>query len=121
MLDPAAVICMDCSMQLTHDWLLSNSVYQVVDMFGSGLPVCAAAYSCINELVKDGQNGLLFSSPQELAAALQRLLNDFPSPLAECSTMKDSMKDMPFESWEGAWERVVLPVVIRRRSMSANH
>ena len=47
---------------------------QVVDMFGCGLPVCAKAFSCIGELVTDGQDGLLFSSPQQLAEQWQALL-----------------------------------------------
>ena len=38
---------------------------QVLDMYGCGLPVCAANYACIGELVKDGRNGLLFNEAGE--------------------------------------------------------
>jgi beta-1,4-mannosyltransferase len=51
---------------------------KVVDMFGCGLPVCARAYSCINELVVERGNGLLFSSPSELADQLLELFQGFP-------------------------------------------
>jgi len=44
---------------------------KVVDMFGCGLPVCSADYSCIQELVTPGDNGLLFQSPQQLADRFQ--------------------------------------------------
>jgi len=54
---------------------LSNPIErarQVVDMFGCGLPVCAAAYACIGELVAHGDSGLLFSGPGQLAGQLAR-------------------------------------------------
>eukprot|EP00171_Calliarthron_tuberculosum_P000044 IDg44t1 len=43
---------------------------KVVDMLGCGLPVAALRYNCIRELVRDGQNGVLFSDAQELVAVL---------------------------------------------------
>jgi hypothetical protein len=41
---------------------------QVVDMFGCQLPVLAVRYACIDELVEDGRNGLLFDDAPGLAA-----------------------------------------------------
>lgn len=40
---------------------------KVVDMFGARLPVCALSFSCISELVKENENGMLFSTADELA------------------------------------------------------
>jgi hypothetical protein len=47
-------------------------------MFGSGLPVCAAFYPAVHELVGHEYNGLLFSSPSELVAHLLRLFQLAP-------------------------------------------
>ena len=49
---------------------------KVVDMFGCGIPVCSANYSCVNELVHDQKNGLLFDDSSELASQLKVYLFD---------------------------------------------
>lgn len=43
---------------------------KVVDMFGCGVPVLARNFACINELVRDGINGRVFDTPEELAQQL---------------------------------------------------
>ena len=53
--------------------LKQGAVLQVVDMFGCGLPVCAASYKCVGELVQEGEVGLTFESCQELAQQLVNL------------------------------------------------
>jgi beta-1,4-mannosyltransferase len=39
---------------------------KVVDMFGCGLPVLAKSFPCIAELVRDGKNGRVFDTGEEL-------------------------------------------------------
>ncbi|KAG8231694.1 hypothetical protein J437_LFUL007469 [Ladona fulva] len=51
---------------------------KVVDMFGSGLPVCAYRYKCLGELVQDGVNGLTFSTSEELAKHVINWFKGFP-------------------------------------------
>jgi beta-1,4-mannosyltransferase len=41
--------------------------FEVVDMFGCGLPVAAKGFPALPELVKDGINGMIFNTPEELA------------------------------------------------------
>lgn len=85
---------------------------KVVDMFGCGLPVCAVSYSCIKELVKVEQNGLLFSSSSELADELMMLFKGFPE---ECDMLK-SLRNGVLEKgccakWDFGWEENALPLI----------
>ena len=84
---------------------------QVVDMFGCGLPVCAAEYPCIGELVRDGENGLLFSDAQQLAQHLLLLLEGFPAGRGgRLQQMRSHLEQHPFPGWADAWERSALPL-----------
>ncbi|KAL0918161.1 hypothetical protein M5K25_010154 [Dendrobium thyrsiflorum] len=85
---------------------------KIVDMFGSGLPVCAVSYSCIKELVKDGENGLLFSSSSELANQLMMLFEGFPD---KCDALKalqnGALATGSSSSWSTEWETYAFPVI----------
>ncbi|WVZ55701.1 hypothetical protein U9M48_006328 [Paspalum notatum var. saurae] len=85
---------------------------KVVDMFGCGLPVCAASFSCIEELVKVNRNGLLFSTSSELADELMMLFKGFPE---ECNTLKSlkqgAMNTASSSKWSTEWETNALPLV----------
>jgi beta-1,4-mannosyltransferase len=39
---------------------------KVVDMFGCAVPVLAKGFACIDELVKHGENGLVFDTGEQL-------------------------------------------------------
>ncbi|XP_054417064.1 chitobiosyldiphosphodolichol beta-mannosyltransferase-like [Pongo abelii] len=73
---------------------------KVVDMFGCCLPVCAVNFKCLHELVKHGENGLVFEDPGELAAQLQ--LNQFRKNLRESQQLR----------WDESWVQTVLPLVM---------
>lgn len=51
---------------------------KVVDMLGCGLPVLALDFSCLDELVINGRNGLTFSDAAGLERGLEAVLADFP-------------------------------------------
>ncbi|CAN1342396.1 UDP-glycosyltransferase TURAN [Linum perenne] len=85
---------------------------KVVDMFGCGLPVCAVAYSCIHELVKVGENGLLFSSSSELADQLLMLFEGFPGKCNTLASLRDGAMEAAGSSrWVSEWEEHAKPVI----------
>ncbi|MQL70200.1 hypothetical protein Taro_002511, partial [Colocasia esculenta] len=85
---------------------------KVVDMFGCGLPVCAVSFSCIKELVKVDENGLLFSSSSELADELLLLLKGFPDRCDALRSLRDGALRMGSSSrWSTTWEKHALPLI----------
>lgn len=82
-------------------------------MFGSGVPVLAVHFPCLHELVRHGENGLIFKNSVELKDDIVNLL--FPSmircgeELAELHQLRDNAKQI--ESWDENWERVMLPIL----------
>lgn len=80
-------------------------------MFGCGLPVCAAAYACIGELVSHGDSGLLFSGPAQLAAQLTDLLGGFPGAESlALARMRHTVSAAAAVTWDASWRSVVLPM-----------
>lgn len=51
---------------------------KVVDMLGCELPVCALDFSCLDELIQDGKNGLIFRDAEGLERQLESLLTTLP-------------------------------------------
>lgn len=45
-------------------------------MFGAGIPVLAINYLTLKELLKDGQNGLIFDNAEQLSSSLCDLVNN---------------------------------------------
>ncbi|KAF9229756.1 glycosyltransferase family 33 protein [Gyrodon lividus] len=102
---------------------------KVVDMFGCGLPVCALDFACLPELVKDGQNGLVFKNAKQLADQVEMLLASFPnataleklrSSLRRASQTRGSQPlqhkesvDWEWGTWANNWNRVVKPLVLK--------
>ncbi len=83
-------------------------------MFGCGLPVCALAYSCIGELVSHKHNGLLFSTPQQLA---QQLVECFRAEgggaggSALLAQLRKGVLGASLARWHDTWRKTVLPVL----------
>jgi beta-1,4-mannosyltransferase len=84
---------------------------KIADMFGVGLPVCALNYGpCLTELVRHGENGLLFSTADELAGQLCELVGEAGGG----ETLARLAAGVPADSrldWQAAWVGEVWPVV----------
>lgn len=85
---------------------------KVVDMFGCGLPVCAAEFNCIGELVVDEQNGLVFESEMQLEEKLQALLKDFPRNQERLMELRRGVEESQSVCWEENWKKCAKPVIL---------
>ncbi|KIM32767.1 glycosyltransferase family 33 protein [Serendipita vermifera MAFF 305830] len=94
---------------------------KIVDMFGCHLPVCALDFSCLNELVKDGKNGLVFKDAQGLAGHLESLLLGFPdsgkldqlrASFSAPATSPSARSRHAWGSWDENWDETVKPLVM---------
>ncbi|XP_070703806.1 chitobiosyldiphosphodolichol beta-mannosyltransferase [Pempheris klunzingeri] len=84
---------------------------KVVDMFGCCLPVCAVHFSCLHELVKHDENGLIFRDSQELAEQLKSLLSDFPSSEGRLGVLRRNLRTSRGQRWDDNWDQNVLPLI----------
>uniref|UniRef100_A0A8C8UCN7 Chitobiosyldiphosphodolichol beta-mannosyltransferase n=1 Tax=Peromyscus maniculatus bairdii TaxID=230844 RepID=A0A8C8UCN7_PERMB len=84
---------------------------KVVDMFGCCLPVCAVSFKCLHELVRHGENGLVFKDAEELAAQLQMLFSKFPDPAGKLNQFRKELRESEQLRWDESWQRTVLPLV----------
>ncbi|KAL9322091.1 hypothetical protein ACSQ67_010144 [Phaseolus vulgaris] len=91
---------------------------KVVDMFGCGLPVCAVSYSCIKELVRVDNNGLLFSSSSELADELLLLFKGFPDDCDALKVLKyGALETGSSARWATEWEEHAKPLITEASSL----
>jgi beta-1,4-mannosyltransferase len=78
---------------------------KVADMFGCGLPVCAADYGpCLTEQVQHGVNGLVFSSAMELAQQLYDLFKGFPDETPLLCRLGRNVKLTARVRWTANWQ-----------------
>lgn len=90
---------------------------KIVDFFGAGLPVAARDFSCVAELVRDDQNGLLFDDAEGLALALGKMLHSFDGAqwratptLARLAAGAEAWAAV---RWDDAWAVIAAPIFNR--------
>ncbi|CAE6350018.1 unnamed protein product [Rhizoctonia solani] len=108
---------------------------KVVDMFGCSLPVCALDFECLDELVKDGVNGLTFKTADELIDQVQKLFSNFPDTnqldvirqslkkrtrISTPSSISDDDRSQ-WNDWTDNWNTFVRPVLLHDLTHTARH
>lgn len=83
---------------------------KVVDMFGCEVPVAAIDFNCLNELVKDGYNGVVFKDSEGLCNKLCSLLEGFPKNQQNLVYLKNNLMEYSRSSWAKNWNQHVLPI-----------
>jgi len=103
---------------------------KIVDMFGCRLPVCALDFACLNELVQNGVNGLVFTNASQLEEQFANLLQGFPDSTPLLSALRASLvnagtssrsrstrtlpeKEWYWGSWDENWNSTIKPLLFR--------
>lgn len=85
---------------------------KIVDMYGAGLPVLALDYGpCLEELVRDGEDSLLFRTAEELAAHLVGLFRGHPERTPLLDHLVRGVRSRAGETWHEGWRNEALPVL----------
>ncbi|RPA83601.1 hypothetical protein BJ508DRAFT_413274 [Ascobolus immersus RN42] len=106
---PKLLACADLGISLHTSSSGLDLPMKVVDLFGCGIPVLAAGFQCVGELVKDGVNGKLFQDAEGLGALLKHLLSDSK----ELESLKKGALEETKDRWEENWKKNALPVIDR--------
>jgi beta-1,4-mannosyltransferase len=80
-----------------------------LDMIGAGLPLLSIRYSCIDELVQEGKNGLLFDDAAGLATVIRQCFIDKEIDIEKIRAGAVASGE---EKWAGLWERTAKKVLI---------
>lgn len=84
---------------------------KVVDMFGSGLPVCAIHFGCLHELLRHDHNGYVFHNDMELADQIEQLVEGFPAANQQLAKFRDNLSSFQSLRWDHYWKLHVLPLL----------
>lgn len=83
---------------------------KIVDMFGTGLPVCAIRFQCLEELVRHGENGFVFKNAAELAELICTWFQHFPNNIAvinQKQAIKQNLTKFQQLRWAENWKKNV--------------
>ena len=64
----------------------------------------------LHELVKDGKNGLVFSSSEQLARQLSSLFAKFPTDTSELDRLRRGVQEFLSVRWADSWRQHALPL-----------
>ena len=70
-------------------------------MFGAGIPVLAVSFPALPELVKNGKNGFVFESKDELSEELIKLSKDEKL----LKGLKEEAKKEGKHTWAAEWSK----------------
>jgi len=104
---PKMVGCADLGVSLHTSTSGVDLPMKVVDLFGAGVPVAAFEYLAISELVKDGVNGVVFKTGEELGDALVNLFNPASQRLKK---LREGALEETENRWDENWDKVAAPV-----------
>ncbi len=110
---PKVVASADVGLSLHRSSSGLDIPMKVADLFGAGVPVCALDYgACLAERVRHADNGLLFSSPAQLANVLFDLFETFPHAQPLLDRLRGGARRSARTTWEEGWAREARPFLL---------
>jgi len=86
---------------------------KIADLFGAGVPVLALDYgACLAERVRHGDNGLLFSTSEQLADIVFDLFESYPADQKRLERLRAGARKSSRPTWEEGWTREARPVLL---------
>jgi beta-1,4-mannosyltransferase len=86
---------------------------KIADLFGAGVPVLALDYgACLAERVRHGDNGLLFSTAEQLADIVFDLFESYPVDQKRLERLRAGARKSSRPTWEEGWTREARPVLL---------
>jgi beta-1,4-mannosyltransferase len=86
---------------------------KIADLFGAGVPVLALDYgACLAERVRHGDNGLLFSTAEQLADIVFDLFENYPADQKRLERLRTGARKSSRPTWEEGWTREARPVLL---------
>jgi beta-1,4-mannosyltransferase len=84
---------------------------KIADLLGAGVPVCALDYGpCLAEVLRHGENGLVFSSAEELAAQWRTLFDVDSAAGSLLARLRHNVALGTTERWRDAWRTTARPL-----------
>lgn len=109
---PKLLSCCDLGVCLHYSSSGVDLPMKVVDMFGSGIPVCAIDFEALPELVQNNENGYIFETSEQLADQLYELLVQ-DADQVKLSRMKQHVAShFQTTDWDSEWSQTVKPLLI---------
>ena len=101
--------CCDAGLSLHYSSSGFDLPMKGLDMIGAGLPLLSIKYNCIDELVHEKENGLLFENGESLAKVIQQC---FVDKSVDIEALKKGAMTSGEEKWDGIWNRVAKDVLV---------
>mmetsp|Transcript_39245 Transcript_39245/g.118029 ORF Transcript_39245/g.118029 Transcript_39245/m.118029 type:complete len:540 (-) Transcript_39245:335-1954(-) len=112
---PLLLGCADLGVSLHASTSGLDLPMKVYDMFGCIVPVCALDFDCLNELVRDGENGRVFSTSTQLAGQMTDMLESLGGSSSleggQLAELKEGVKGMT--RWDENWSENARGVILR--------
>ena len=114
---PKLLSCADIGLCLHTSTSGLDLPMKALDMLGVGLPVLAINFPALSELIKHGENGIIFEDASGLATNLLHLMSVEETKSVEnrktfdLSYLRNNVENYRLDSWDENWNKIMIPMI----------